>query len=251
MKTKLRISIITAILLVFAVSAVSAKKPFKHAPEKTIVIFFSKPTADFDKDKYPHLDFYYLPQLTHNEADFITRLNAKTTLASPLTQNGGIFSSKGSGKYQSVVTLLLDANKVVAYQRRYVTNALQTGSYFNGDYFLTEPGVKDKRPAIADAMKDYISKGKLAKVSKKKSYTEGQEPAFKAWEKGDIEEMQLPDFDVYNVNSEKTKIYDAINGKPAFIVFHLYDYDSGSWGQFPFLSELENALYGYSPEKKK
>ncbi|MDD3077495.1 MAG: hypothetical protein PHH37_00095 [Paludibacter sp.] len=246
MKTPFKIAVVTAICSACSINMINAAKPFKSAPEKTIVIFMSKPADTFNANNYPHLDFYYLPNLSYNEADFVTRWNTANSLASPLSRQG---------KYQSFATLIVDANMVVACQRRYVSNASHnqgcTCSYYNGDYFLTEPGAKDKAPAIAAEMKKYIGKGTPAKQDKKKIYTEGQDPTFKAWKKGNIEGMLLPDFEVFGLNNEKYKIHDVLKGQPSFVVFQLFDYDRGNWGNFPFLVELENALYAYFPQKKK
>ena len=57
------------------------------------------------------------------------------------------------------------------------------------------------------------------KMPKKHKNAPGQEPTFKRWNKGLIEGMELPNFDLVAQDGTETSIHEVLDGKPGFIIF--------------------------------
>ncbi len=247
MKTKHLISALIVCFFLFAPKMANAKK-HKDAPDKTVVLMLGSPNETFDESQFPHLEFYYLPDISftqkkaekrvlrksgyyyptittyHGSPDFIMRWGSKRHL---VAEEEADFIEKGMDKAlgdmrdseKSCMTLLLDKNGVVAYQRAYTDVIARS----RNATIMTSSSVRPKKKPVGDFMKNHVRKEKDAKVNKKKSWTEGQEPDFKGWDDGDIEGMRLPDFKVSTSDGKEVNIQDVLNGKPSFIVFYRLD----------------------------
>lgn len=215
-------------------------KKYKHAPDKTIVIIIGPSNSTFNESKFPHLKFYYLPELkTGVTPDFITRL--------------GMLKDFDNPRYLNL--LLIAKNGVVAYQNKY--NHKMVGSYTGDDFqwsILSKPLVTPDKKKLQEYLPSYITKEKDAKADKKKSYTEGEEPTFKDWEDGDIVGLELPDFKVKTSAGEEVAIKDILNGKPGLIFFTGIEgdknYSTTNAYPLPMIWHIENVLYNYYPPRK-
>ncbi|MDD2550416.1 MAG: hypothetical protein PHD00_10025 [Bacteroidales bacterium] len=215
-------------------------KKHKHAPEEVIVLVVGKVNPSFDEAQFPHLKFYYLKDLAFNVAEnpnpnsFLARWDSKWGLVNP----------------SYISTLLLDNNGVVAYQRSYHKN-FGDRPYEDADLYgniIVSDQKKPKKKPLEEYLKNHVTKGKLAKVNPNKSYTEGQEPNFKGWDKGNIEGMELPNFDVEDASGKSCSIKDLTNGKASFIVFMGMDPNANyknSIHPIPMLWHIENTFYKY------
>lgn len=301
MKTKHLISALVVCFFILAPKVVNAKK-HKDAPDKTIVLMLGTPNETFDESQFPHLDFYYLPDIFfmqekaekrvlsssgyyypiittyHGSPDFIVRWGSKKHLVAEedadFIENGvdkAIGDKRDSEK--RCMTLLLDKNGVVAYQRSY-SDVIA----FGNSNIMTADSKRPKKKSIDVFMKNHVRKEKVAKLNKKKSYIEGEEPTYRGWDKGDIEGMKLPDFEVQTSDGQELNFSDVIDSKPSFIVFYRLisdrDYSEGSkeaeklkegeggnmtgreflssmtkaargGGLNPLLWHIENVMYGY------
>ena len=217
-----------------------SKKKYKHAPDKTIVVIIGPSNSTFDERKFPHLRFYYLPELNTGEApDFITRLGMKKDFDNPKRLN----------------LLLIAKNGVVAYQNLYGDKMVETYSRSSGSdlawSILNKPLVTSVKNPLEEYLPIYITKEKDAKPDKKKSYTEGEEPTFKDWEDGDIVGMKLPDFNVKTADGKEVAIKDVLNGKAGLIIFTGIDgtknYSTSYAYPLPMIWHIENVLYNYYP----
>ena len=215
-------------------------KKYKHAPDKTIVIIIGPSNATFNESKFPHLKFYYLPELKSGEApDFITRLGMKKDFDNPRLLN----------------ILLIAGNGVVAYQNTY--NQKMVTRYTGGDFqwsILTKHLITPDKKKLVDFLPTYITKEKDAKADKKKSYTGGEEPTFKDWEDGDIVGLEVPDFNVKTAGGEEVGIKDVLNGKAGLIIFtgieEAQNYNTPNAYPLPMIWHIENVLYNYYPPRK-
>lgn len=218
-------------------------KKYKHAPDVTIVVLVGASNTSIDETQFPHLKLYYLPELRTGEApDFITRLGTKKDLSN----------------WETLMLFMIAKNGVVAYQNHYGKNMIEGYSRTMGSdlawSILNKPLiVPDKKP-LEEYLPTYITKGKDAKVDKKKSYTEGVEPTFKDWKDGDIIGLELPDFEVNTVDGEAVSIKSILNGNAGLIVFSgikgNQDYSTGNPYPLPLLWHIENVLYHYYPPRK-
>ena len=237
-KAYLLLTIMLAAAIMLPAFAFAQKMPKKHksAPDETIVVIVGKPNPTFNESQYPHLKFYYLPDISfiiddetktkvrltgfsqettatyYGEPEFIVRFGTKKHIAPE------------SGVYGIVV----DKNGVVAYQRGF-NNSLAAHNDNRDEMNWTiltvaRKGIGQKGP-LEDYLKDYVEKGKEMKLDKDKSYTPGQEPAYKGWEDGDIEGLELPDFKMVKSDGTSVSIKEVISGKPSFIVFSALDPD--------------------------
>lgn len=254
--------------LPMTVQSQRAAKKYKHAPDETFVLLFGEPNATFDVAQFPHLKFYYLPDISSGTApDFITRWADKSDIA----------------EKEHIQALLIDSKGVVAYQNFY-HKAIIEG--FRGDEFqtslLTKPRIVPDKQKLEEFLKTHVTKAKDAKVDKKKMYTPGTEPTFKSWKKGDIMGMELPDFNVKSANGEEVSIKTLLAGKPSLIIFTAIDKNTnygankeaaenlkdnkvtakGIFSAFvsasssdafpiPWMWHIENVLYNYYPPRNK
>lgn len=230
---------LVAVLSLDVYAQFKAKK-YKHAPDETNVVLIGSPNTTIDENLFPHLKFYYLPELKTGEApDFITRLGTKKDLAN----------------WESLTLFLIAKNGVVGYQNGY--NNVMVASY-TGDEFqwniLNKPLVTPDKKKLEEYLPTYITKEKDAKEDKKKAYTEGEEPTFKDWEDGDIVGLELPDFKVKTASGEEVSIKSILNGKAALLFFtgikQSQDYSTGNAYPLPMLWHIENVLYNYYPPRK-
>ncbi|HAF30447.1 MAG TPA: hypothetical protein DCG75_15500 [Bacteroidales bacterium] len=222
------------------VNAQFKAKKYKHAPDETIVVLIGQSNTTFDESMFPHLKFYYLPELKTEEApDFITRFGTKKDFANPEMLN----------------LLLIAKNAVVAYQNGY--NKHMVASY-TGDEFqfsiLSKAVIPPDKKKLEDYLPDYITKENDAKIDKNKSFTKGKEPTFKDWADGDIVGLELPDFNVKTADGEEVAIKDVLNGKAGLIFFTGIkgdaNYGSGNAYPLPMIWHIENVLYNYYPPRK-
>lgn len=225
-------TILLAAVILLPAGAFAQKMPkkYKNAPDETIVVIVGKPNPTFNESQYPHLKFYYLPDIS-----FIVDDETKTRLK--LTG----FSQEKTATYygepefivrfgtrkhiapeKGIYVILVDKNGVVVYQSAY-NNAIaeSEGSSF---YTLGRKGIGQKGP-LEDYLKDYVAGGDEKKPDKDKSYTPGQEPTYKGWEDGDIEGLELPDFKMVKSDGTAVAIKEVISGKPSLIVFSALDPD--------------------------
>ena len=226
-------------------------KKYKHAPEEVIVLVAGKVNSTFDETQFPPLKFYYLTELD---------LGHKKTMQKKL-RNSYLFkgtpeflarwgSQWGLAHKSRLATLLLDNNGVVTYQRSFsksLGEESDMGSDLRGNIIVT-PGERPKKKPLEGYLKNHVTKGKLAKVDAKKSYTEGQEPDFKGWDKGNIEGMELPNFDVEDASGKNFSIKDLTSGKASFIIFMGMKPDANYKNDIhpiPMLWHIENHFYNY------
>ncbi len=231
-------AIALAALLVFPATLDAQKKmpkKYKNAPDRTIVIVTNSPAQAFDEAEYPHLQFYYTPQ---EMPDFLTRLhNVK-----PIPMKDGITG------------MVVDNQGVIVYIRGF-NNALAKNNDNMDEMSWTILSVADKKGTIGgskpmdDYLKDYVIKGKSAKRNNDKTYTPGEEPSFKGWDKGKVEGMELPDFTLMTKEGNQVSIKEILNGEPAFIVFTNISADGKEVS--PMLWHVENVLYNYFPPRKR
>jgi len=120
-----------------------------------------------------------------------------------------------------VYLILVDIDGTVAYQRQY--NASLVGSDDYNWNLLTVPRVRPDKETLEEYMRTHIRRERTARVNRRKSYTEGEEPDFRGWDDGDIEGMSLPGFMVQTSDGSEQNIKDIINGKPSIIVFSKLD----------------------------
>jgi hypothetical protein len=227
-----------AIAILLPAMSMAQKMPKKHksAPDETIIVIVGKPNPTFNESQYPHLRFYYLPDVSfivddkaktkvklsgfsqettatyYGEPEFIVRFGSKRHIASD----------------NAVYGIVVDKNGVVAYQRAF-SNSLAAHNDNSDEMNWTilsvaRKGIGQKGP-LEDYLKDYVEKGKEMKLDKDKSYTPGQEPTYKGWEDGDIEGLELPDFKMVKSDGTAVSIKEVIAGKPSFIVFSALDPD--------------------------
>ncbi|MBN1649904.1 MAG: hypothetical protein JW857_01175 [Bacteroidales bacterium] len=218
-------------------------KKYKHAPDKTIVVLIGAANTSIDETQFPHLKFYYLPELRTGQApDFITRLGTKNDLSN----------------WETFMLFLVAKNGVVAYQNHYGKNMIEGYQRTSGSdlawSILNKPLiVPDKKP-LEDYLPTYFTKAKDAKADKKKLYTEGADPTFKDWKKGDIIGLELPDFEVNTAQGESVSIKSILNGNAGLIVFSgikgNQDYSMGKAYPLPLLWHIEHVLYNYYPPRK-
>lgn len=215
-------------------------KKYKHAPDETIVILIGQTNTTIDESVFPHLKFYYLPELKTGEApDFITRFGTKKDLANR----------------EQLTLLLITKNGVIAYQNGYNNSMVES---YTGDEFqwniLNKPLITPDKKKLEEYLPTYITKEKDAKADKKKAYTEGKEPLFKDWDDGDIIGLEFPDFYVKTAGGEEVAIQDVLNGKAGLIFFTgikaNQNYSTGNAYPLPMLWHIENVLYNYYPPRK-
>jgi len=215
-------------------------KKYKHAPDETILILIGPSNSTFDESIFPHLKFYYLPELKSGEApDFITRLGTKRDLAN----------------WECLSLFLIAKNGVVAYKNGYNNHMVES---YTGDDFqwniLNKPLVAPDKKPLEEYLSTYITKQKDAKSDKNKSYTQGEEPTFKDWADGDIVGLELPDFNVKTADGDEVAIKDVLNGKAGLIIFTgmkgTQDYSKGNAYPLPMIWHIENVLYNYYPPRK-
>jgi len=211
-------------------------KKYKNSPDETIVIVTNSPREAFDESEYPHLKFYYTPE---EMPDFLKRLN----MVYPIPVNDGITG------------MVVDKNGVIAYIRGF-SNALAKNNdrdnemNFNILTVAARKGTIGAQGPLDDYLKDFVANEKNAKKDSKKSYTEGTEPSFKGWDKGDIDGLELPDFKLIKKDGSEVTIKQVLNGKPAFIVFAKIPPAAGS-GVTPMFWHIENIMYNYFPPRVK
>ncbi|HKM30666.1 MAG TPA: hypothetical protein VJX89_00720, partial [Bacteroidales bacterium] len=181
---KQRIKYLTAIALaaMLFVPAISGaqKMPKKHknAPEKTVVVVTNPLVKNFDASEYPHLQFYYTPEeMPH----FLEVLSKVWPLPPKEGITGIVVDKEGTIAYVRLFSNLLSSNT----DNRDETN-------FNILSVAARKGSSGESRPLEDQLKEYVIKEKAAKKDEKKSYTPGQEPTFKGWDKGLIEGMELP-----------------------------------------------------------
>lgn len=227
-----------AALLIFPLTMDAQKKmpkKYKNAPDQTIVIVTNSPAQAFDEAEYPHLQFYYTSQ---EMPDFLTRLHT----VKPIPMKDGITG------------MVVDNQGVIVYIRGF-NNALAKNNDNMDEMSWTILTVADKKGTIGgskpmdDYLKDYVIKGKSAKRNNDKTYTPGKEPTFKGWDKGKVEGMMLPDFNLITKDGKEISIKDILNGEPAFIVFTNISEDGKDVS--PMLWHVENVLYNYFPPRKR
>ncbi|MBP6867870.1 MAG: hypothetical protein KBC07_02630 [Bacteroidales bacterium] len=229
-------AIALAVLIAFPATLEAQKKmpkKYKNAPEQTIVIVTNSPVQAFDESEYPNLKFYYTPQ---EMPDFLARLHK----VKPIPVKDGITG------------MVVDKEGVVVYIRGF-NNALAAHNDNSDEYSWTILTVADKKGTIGgskpmdDYLSDYVIKGKSGKKDDKKIYTQGEEPSFKGWDKGDIEGMELPDFNLVTKDGAGITMKEILNGAPAFIVFTTISSDGKDVS--PMLWHVENVLYNYFPPR--
>jgi len=221
-------------LLPASMDAQKMPKKYKNSPDETIIIVTNSPREEFDESKYPHLKFYY----THEEMpDFLRRLHMVQAI--PI----------GDG----ITGMVVDKNGVIAYIRGF-SNALAKNNdredefSFNILNVAAKKGIIGAKGPLDDYLKDFVANGKNAKKDDMKSYTEGTEPSFKGWDKGDVEGMELPDFKLIKKDGTEVTMKQILNGKPAFIVFAKISASAGS-GVTPMFWHIENIMYNYFPPR--
>ncbi|MDD2491443.1 MAG: hypothetical protein PHV12_04525 [Bacteroidales bacterium] len=235
---KIFAAITLAALFVIPVSMNAQKMPkkYKNSPDETIVIVTNSPREAFDESEYPNLKFYYTPE---EMPDFLKRLH----MVQPIPINEGITG------------MVVDKEGVIAYVRGF-NNALAKNNDREDEMSWTILSVATRKGTIGakgpldDYLKDYIAKEKTAKKDDKKSYTEGSEPSFKGWDKGNIEGMELPDFKLIKKDGTEVTIKQILDGKPAFIVFAKIPPAAGS-GVTPMFWHIENIMYNYYPPRRR
>jgi|GEM_PF-720492 len=226
------LTILFAAVLIIPVAAQAQKMPkkYKNAPDETIVVIVGKPNPTFNESQYPHLKFYYLPDISFI-VDDETKTKLKLTGFSQETTatyygDPEFIVRFGTRKHlapeKGIYAILVDKNGVVVYQSAY-NNAIaeSEGSSF---YTLGRKGIGQKGP-MEDYLKDYVAGGDEKKPDKDKSYTPGTEPTYKGWEDGDIEGLALPDFNMVKSDGTAVTIKEVISGKPSLIVFSALDPD--------------------------
>lgn len=288
------LTILLAVAIILPAGALAQKMPKKHksAPDETIVVIAGKPNPTFNENQYPHLKFFYLPDISYI-VDDETKTKLKLTGFSQETTatyygEPEFIVRFGTRKHiaheNAVYGIVVDKNGVVAYQRAF-SNSLAAHNDNNDDMSWTiltvaRKGIGQKGP-LEDYLKDYVEKGKEMKVDKDKSYTPGQEPAYKGGEDGDIEGLELPDFKMVKSDGTTVTIKEIIAGKPSFIVFSALDPDKNfgaatdaqeklkegkatsgrdffksmvkagsSDGAPPMFWHIENVMYNYFPPRK-
>jgi hypothetical protein len=288
------LTILLAVAIILPAGALAQKMPKKHksAPDETIVVIAGKPNPTFNENQYPHLKFFYLPDISYI-VDDETKTKLKLTGFSQETTatyygEPEFIVRFGTRKHitheNAVYGIVVDKNGVVAYQRAF-SNSLAAHNDNSDDMNWTiltvaRKGIGQKGP-LEDYLKDYVEKGKEMKVDKDKSYTPGQEPAYKGWEDGDIEGLELPDFKMVKSDGTTVTIKEIIAGKPSFIVFSALDPDKNfgaatdaqeklkegkatsgrdffksmvkagsSDGAPPMFWHIENVMYNYFPPRK-
>jgi hypothetical protein len=231
-------TIAVAALFIFPLTMDAQKKmpkKYKNAPDKTIVIVTNSPVQSFDESEYPHLIFYYTPE---EMPDFLAKLHH----VKPIPMKDGITG------------MVVDKEGVVVYIRGF-NNALAKNNDNTDEMSWTILTVADKKGTIGgskpmdDYLKDYVIKGKNGKKDDKKTYTPGEEPTFKGWDKGKVEGMMLPDFNLITKDGKEISIKDILNGEPAFIVFTNISEDGKEVS--PMLWHVENVLYNYFPPRRR
>ena len=229
-------AILLAALLLLPASMDAQKMPkkYKNSPNETIVIVTNSPREAFDESKYPHLKFYYTSE---EMPDFLKRLNMVQAI--PISDG--------------ITGMVLDKNGVIAYIRGF-SNALAKNNDRNDEFAFNILNVAAKKGIIGaqgpldDYLKDFVANEKSARRDDKKSYTEGTEPSFKGWDKGNVEGMEFPDFKLIKKDGTEVTMKQILNGKPAFIVFARISASAGS-GVTPMFWHIENIMYNYFPER--
>jgi len=226
-------------------------KKHKYAPEEVIVLVVGKVNPSFDEAQFPHLKFYYLTKLDLTPKKTMKKISQD----SYLNKGAPEFLVCWDFKWElvnevQIRTLLLDNNGVVAYQRAY-HKSLADKPYDTPELYgniIVSDQKNPKKKALEEYLKSHVTKGKLAKVDPKKSYTEGQEPNFKGWDKGNIEGMEFPNFNVEDASGKSFSIKDLTSGKASFIVFMgmnpSANYEN-SIHPIPMLWHIENTFYKY------
>ena len=230
---KIFAAFVMAVMFAMPASIYSQKMPkkYKNSPDETIVIVTNSPREAFDETEYPHLKFYYTPE---EMPDFLKRLN----MVQPIPVNDGITG------------MVVDKNGVIAYIRGF-NNALAKNNDRDDEMSWTILSVAARKGTIGakgpldDYLADFVAKGKAAKQDDKKSYTEGSEPSFKGWDKGDVEGMKLPDFKLVKKDGSEISVSEELNGKPAFIVFAKIP--QAGKGVTSMFWHIENIMYNSSP----
>lgn len=221
-------------LLPASIDAQKMPKKYKNSPDETIVIVTNSPREAFDESKYPHLKFYYTPA---ELPDFLRRLH----LVQEIPMSDGITG------------MVVDKNGVIAYIRGF-NNALAKNNDRNDEFAFNILNVAARKGTIGaqgpldDYLKDFVANEKSAKKDSKKVYSEGTEPSFKGWDKGDVDGMELPDFKLIKKDGTEVTMKQILNGKPAFIVFAKISASAGS-GVTPMFWHIENIMYNYFPPR--
>lgn len=238
---KQRIRYLTAIALaaMLFVPAISGaqKMPKKHknAPEKTVVVVTNPLVKNFDASEYPHLQFYYTPEeMPH----FLEVLSKVWPLPPKEGITGIVVDKEGTIAYVRLFSNLLSSNT----DNRDETN-------FNILSVAARKGSSGESRPLEDQLKEYVIKEKAAKKDEKKSYTPGQEPTFKGWDKGLIEGMELPNFDLVAQDGTETSIHEVLDGKPGFIIFTNISEDGKPVS--PLLWHIEHIFYNYFPPRRR
>lgn len=199
----------------------------RDAPDETIIVLIGNPNPTFDESQFPNLRFYYMPDITIKQTTEEQRVMGVPRSTTVTTYSGSpdFIARWGSKRHLAgddfVYLILVDIDGTVAYQRQY--NASLVGSDDYNWNLLTVPRVRPDKETLEEYMRTHIRRERTARVNRRKSYTEGEEPDFRGWDDGDIEGMSLPGFMVQTSDGSEQNIKDIINGKPSIIVFSKLD----------------------------
>ncbi|NLA15642.1 MAG: hypothetical protein GX877_03790 [Bacteroidales bacterium] len=228
--------VLTAVLFVPVISnAQKMPKKHKNAPEKTVVVVTNPLVENFDASEYPHLQFYYTPQeMPH----FLEVLNKVRPIPPKEGITGIVVDKEGTIAYVRLFSDQLSKNMDNRDETSFTILSVAARKGSSGE----------SRP-LEDQLKNYVIREKVAKKDSKKSYTPGQEPTFKGWDKGLIEGMELPDFNLVAQDGTETSIKEVLDGKPGFVVFTNISEDGKTVS--PLLWHIEHILYNYFPPRTR
>lgn len=227
-------ALVAMLFVPVTVEAQRMPKKHKNAPDYTIVIVTNPLVEAFDASEYPHLRFYYTPEEMPHFLEVLHQVR-------PIPPEKGMYG------------MVVDKEGTIAYTRVF-SDAL-SDNWDNRDetsfHMLNVAARKgssgDPRP-LEDFLKDYVIKEKVAKIDNKKSYAPGQVPSYKGWDKGQIEGLVLPDFDLVAQDGTETTIKEVLDGNPGYIVFTRISEDGKTVS--PLLWHIEMILYNYFPPRR-
>jgi hypothetical protein len=237
MKTFLKYIISTALLaMLFVPTTVDAQrmpKKHKNAPDYTIVIVTNPLVENFDASEYPHLRFYYTPEEMPHFLDVLHQVR-------PIPPKEGMYG------------MVVDKEGTIAYTRAFSDGISRNQDNRDETNFhmlnVAAPKGRGDSRKLEDFLKDYVIRAKAAKKDNKKSYTPGQVPSYKGWDKGQIEGLELPDFDLVAQDGTETTIKEVLGGNPGYIVFTQISEDGKTVS--PLLWHIEHILYNYFPPRR-
>lgn len=194
-------------------------------PPKVVVLFLGEKNSSFDESKFPHLSFYYTPNLEMTLREKTVQKSDTKKALSSLTGLGaqGYDESveKYSGAPQEIITLNIKSNNTYLFDKNGVLTAISyafdrtKGALGDLNLQTSKKSMMGKMETVKlnDLSKDYIKKGKVTKSGKK---IKSEEPAIE-----DYFGLPLLDYQVVDAAGKEYSMNALVSSSPLTILYAL------------------------------